>query len=161
MVSAHDQQRVVLPHGSRVCEYALQLRILRLCGRYRAQNIRIDPRVAAQVVQVHLVVVANLLLVVSMGVATEDDQVIADQCGRVKGSLTRYVRIPKRSSWVHDFRPVATVQLEGEQAIGEAGKPGNTRHNAPVDNQRVGRFMVISCVRHYSNIELFATPGMN
>lgn len=87
----------------------------------------------AEMVEVHLVVVADLLLVVAVRVAAEYDEVVAHDVGRVEGTFARHKALAQVLPDVVDLGPVAAVELESEHAIRQLGETCHTGNDAPVD----------------------------
>lgn len=90
VIAADEEQRVLVANVSGVSEHALLFRVQHALAEY----VRVDPRVATQVVQVHLVIVADLFLVVPVRVAAENDEVIPDDVRRVERPLPRDEFLP-------------------------------------------------------------------
>lgn len=74
MVPSSNQQSRWRPQGSRVRKHAL---LLRIEPAHFAQHVERDPGVAAQVIDVHLTIVTDLLSVMSMRVSTKYDQIVS------------------------------------------------------------------------------------
>jgi len=108
-------------------------------------------------IEVELAVVADLLLIMSVGITSENDEVIAYDTTGVESAFPWHVGVGQVSPGVAELRPVARVQLEGEHPVGQLRVALHAGHDASVHDQAVGVGVVHGGVRHDADVQLLAS----